>query len=406
MTRRIQLLMCLAFAFILSTEAHAQVFHVVASRTAVVREQSNRDADAIVRLQRGESAICQTDPAGDRPLQVDGFYRIQLRDGRMGWVSRFVVRAHDGAPPEFIPPSSVNAVEAQARAFHLQVGAPVGYVELFNEGYVVGYDPRLRIPAWVQYRVTAQQLASDLPRSDAFAADTRVHARGRAELTDYDVAADWEIWEAMGLLPARNPNDRGPMYARGHMAPARDLAYDVDVEASSYLLTNMAPQVHAGFNSGIWSSLERKVREWAAVRGDLTVIMGPVFQTSAALIEPPVEEDDRLLLSSESVVFAQPPTERQVLYNVVGARDVAVPTAFFKIVIDMHTLDDPDVIAFVVPHYRNPDSRTSTQRLAEMLVSVDEIELLTGLDVLTDLDADVETRVESAPATGVWRSSR
>ena len=39
-----------------------------------------------------------------------------------------------------------------------------------------------------------------------------------------------------------------------------------------------------------------------------------------------------------------------MLFNVIGAHDVAVPTAYYKIVVDMRNPEHPDVIAFLVPH--------------------------------------------------------
>ena len=38
------------------------------------------------------------------------------------------------------------------------------------------------------------------------------------------------------------------------------------------------------------------------------------------------------------VIYGQPDTDHQVVYNVIGDGNVAVPTAFFKIVVDTTTI--------------------------------------------------------------------
>ena len=382
---------------VLCVSATAQEFHVVASRSAVVREQPDRQAVAVTQLDRGDQVACFTDPETQQAEQRNRFYHIHLVDGRNGWVSRYRVRIAPGPPPRPIPTPTESPIEAASRAFHLAIGPPLGYVELVNEGYVVGYDPRLKIPAWVQYRLTRQHLATDRTRSNDFRIDDRVKSPGRSTLNDYETAASWELWERLRLQPPPPESSNSPNYARGHMAPARDLTRTDEIERSTYLLSNMAPQVHNGYNNGTWSSLERRVRGWVESRGDLTIIAGPVFFSSERLRTPAVQEAERLQGLNETVVSAQPPTERQVLYNVVGDGEVAVPTAFFKVVVDPSNRDNPDVLAFLIPHYRK-----TGRRLENLLVSVDDIERLTGLELLSAFPEDVQNRVEEYAADRLW----
>ena len=84
-----------------------------------------------------------------------------------------------------------------------------------------------------------------------------------------------------------------------------------------------------------------------------------------------------------------------------GEMKVAIPDAFFKIVIkDSGTANRPDVLAFIYPQehpqYVSPYDHTL------FLKSVDDIETATGLDFLTILpDAD-EAIVEAVTATALW----
>jgi hypothetical protein len=134
----------------------------------------------------------------------------------------------------------------------------------------------------------------------------------------------------------------------------------------SFLLSNIAPQVGVGFNRDIWALLEDAVRDWTRNRGTLTVITGPVFAAEDGDVE----------------------------YRVVGENEVAVPTAFFKIVVDA---ERKEALAFEMPN-----EPLFGREIEEFLVSIDRLEARTGLDFLNELpDAD-EEGLEAAVATETW----
>jgi len=76
-----------------------------------------------------------------------------------------------------------------------------------------------------------------------------------------------------------------------------------DYRGSGYERGHLAP----GFNRGIWKRLETEVRDWAAERGDISVCTGSIYL-----------DDD-----GDGVVE----------FDVIGRDQVAVPDAFFKIVV-------------------------------------------------------------------------
>lgn len=260
---------------------------------------------------------------------------------------------------------SFASKEREYTEFHLAIGKPQGFKEIIREGYVLGYDPRLKIPVWVQYRLTqARSEDNSFPRSNAFDEDISIPPQARAKLGDYTA--------------------QGGRYVRGHMAPAEDMRWGKSAEAESNLLTNIAPQIGSTFNSSIWKSIEDKVRGWVIDRKDLTIICGPVFKA-----RPRVFRIER-----------QPETDRQMLYNVIGENGVAVPTAFYKIIVDMRNQQKPDVLAFLVPHIETASG--PERRIETYITSVDSIEKLTGLDFLTNLPEKVQADIESTPATNPW----
>jgi endonuclease G len=363
----------LAAALLLPRGAMAQDHMVRASRTAIVRDSPDTAGRELLRLERGQALNCVTID------QTDRFYQVFLSNGEQGWVSSFVVRLEEGAAPAAptrpaAPGLSegLTPLERQWAASHLAVGSPRGYQEIIREGYALGYDPRLKIAAWVQYRLTRESSANDsAPDTRNFREDGALKPQARSKLDDYE----------------------GSGYQRGHGAPIADLRFSGTAASESNLLSNIYPQIGSSFNASVWGSIEDRVRGWVLDRRDLTIIVGPVFRARGAV--HPVER--------------QPGTPEQILYNVVGPGAVAVPSAYFKIVVDMRTPEHPDVIAFLVDHIEtigredDPEPAGRRERDPERwITSVDEIERQTGLDFLTGLPEAVQQAVERDPAPGIW----
>jgi endonuclease G len=231
---------------------------------------------------------------------------------------------------------------------HLKLGKPQAIYERFREGYALAEDARLKIPVWVQYELRPEDLKDSVERSKKFVADPSIPAGSRAEVSDY----------------------KGTGFDQGHMAPAADMGRNQQVMDDCFLLSNIAPQVGIGFNRQIWKKLEDDVRGWVKERGTLTIIIGPVFAV----------------------------TGNTVSYQVIGNDYVAVPTYFFKIIVDANNKDNITALAFLMP---NKDLRGHD--LNEFLVSIDEIEKLTGLDFLSALPPDQQEKIESTKAESIWQ---
>ncbi len=340
-------------------------YYTVASRTAVVRENPDKNSNALLTLQKGDQLNTVTEN------QTNSFYNVFLPNGETGWISRYVVRLYPGLAPNASPPavmpevgSGLTSSEQEYAAFHFAIGKPKGYKEFIRKGYVIGYDPAKKIPLWVQYRLTKEHSENKTyPRPSDFDVDSEINTTARSTLDDYaSVNVD---------------------YVRGHMAPADDMRWDEQAVSESMLLSNITPQVGDGFNNSIWKTLENRVRQWAIDRGDLIIICGPVFEVRTSSVNIP----------------RQYPTTNQMIYNVIGENNVAVPTAFFKIVVDMRNPENPNVIAFIMP---NIPTTAEERNINKYLTSVDNIEKLTGLDFLTALQDQIQETIESRVAPDVW----
>jgi endonuclease G len=100
---------------------------------------------------------------------------------------------------------------------------------IFREGHVLAWDRRNRIPLWVAQHMSASSLAAakaaaearKLKRHSNFTEDATIPEIFRSKLSDY----------------------KGSGYDRGHMVPAADAKLTDNSYNSTFVLTNIAPQV-------------------------------------------------------------------------------------------------------------------------------------------------------------------
>lgn len=210
--------------------------------------------------------------------------------------------------------------------------------------YSFSYSEKFEQAEWVAYILERTQL--DMPnvkRTDNFRADLDISTR------------------------SADPNDyRGSGYDRGHLVPAADMAFGVEAMSTTFLMSNISPQVHT-FNGGIWRELEELTRGWAKYFKRLYVVSGPI------LTEAPIEY--------------------------IGRNKVAVPSAFFKVLLD---IDEPEQkgIAFLIPNAK------SDAPLQDYMLSIDSLESITGFDFYPDLLEDqVEEKLESEFNPDLWKTN-
>jgi len=322
-------------------------------RSADIYIEPNRNSDIIEKTAPGTYLNLIED------LKTNGYYHVRAVSlGQPGWIYKTYVRRHSGDIPKQVSETGTIDILAETTsvltpeqrsyaARHLRLGKPQAVYERVREGYVLAQDARLKIPLWVQYELSREDLRGDVERSDDFRPDTSIPFGSRAELSDY----------------------RGSGFDRGHMAPAADMKRNQRTMSESFLLSNMSPQVGVGFNRDIWADLEAAVRGWVEQRGTLTIIMGPVFAVK----------------------------EGMVTYRVIGGNYVAVPTHFYKIIVDANNPKSIEALAFLIPN-----ENLSGHHYSEFLVSIDEIEAATGLNFLSVLPVSIQNSVESQKAVSIW----
>lgn len=184
---------------------------------------------------------------------------------------------------------------------------------------------------WVAYELKKEQLSKNEFERPYFVQD-------RAIKTE---SADWRNYKNSG-------------YDRGHLCPAGDRRFSYEAYHETFLTSNISPQ-NREFNSGVWNYLEQKVRFWAKKYDGVFVITGGVLKDGLPSI---------------------------------GDEEVSVPEAFYKIILDASD-GNYKVLAFLIPN--EPTSKS----FYDFVVSVDEIESITGIDFFAVLPDSEENRIEA-----------
>ena len=211
--------------------------------------------------------------------------------------------------------------------------------ELIAHAYFsLSYSEEDEQAEWVAYELKKEHLSKNDFKRPYFVEDRDVKSK----------SADWRNYKNSG-------------YDRGHLCPAGDRRFDYDAYHETFLTSNISPQNNK-FNSGIWNSLEQKVRYWANKYDGVYVVTGGVLKEGLKSI---------------------------------GEEDVSVPEHFYKIVVDFSDKKYKS-IAFLLPNQPTEDS------FYDYVVAIDKIEELTGIDFFPDLEDDLENRMEKEIDLKAW----
>ena len=193
-----------------------------------------------------------------------------------------------------------------AKSDNLDYGAPSKAEKLIDrEGYALGYRQDWKIPRWVTYRLTKEEVLNQVVgRVDDFQPDPLLpHG---PQLSDY----------------------KGSGYDRGHMAPAADMKWSPAAMKECFYLSNMVPQ-DRGNNGGIWNEIEIAVRGFAVSEGSVFVVTGPVVGADHASVGlGRVAVPDGLW----KVVYDETPPEKMIAFYVPNKPMPGRPSDYVKTV--------------------------------------------------------------------------
>ncbi|MFL5383314.1 MAG: PKD domain-containing protein [Longimicrobiaceae bacterium] len=255
--------------------------------------------------------------------------------------------------PATAPTSAIyrNHVE-----FGAPTGVPAGEVVLNKAQFVSGYNPARGGPDWVSWNLNATQFGG-APRCDCFSADQTLPA-DVYHVVDFDY--------------------RNSGYNRGHMVQSESRTTTDQENATTFLLTNILPQ-SGDNNSGPWLGFENYLNDQARINGkEVYVIAGGEYAATPGTLK--------------------------------GEGKVAIPDYTWKVAVimdageglaDVHSVADLQVIAVKMPNLTTPGLPASgvgatfrTTPWQSFEVTVDQIELATGYDLLNALPNQIEILLE------------
>lgn len=209
---------------------------------------------------------------------------------------------------------------------------------VFHDNYVLSYNEKHEQAEWVFYILKNRKELNSSFKRPFFIADPKVNTK----------SADYKNYKNSG-------------YDRGHLCPAGDMKFSKEAFDDTFYTSNISPQKN-DFNGGVWNRLEQKTRYWSQKYDEIFVVTGGVLT------------DD---------------------LETIGKENVSVPKYFYKILLD-ETNGAYKMIAFLVPH------ENSKKPLYEFVVSVDEIEKLTGIDFFPALPDAIEKELEKRSDYKSW----
>lgn len=179
------------------------------------------------------------------------------------------------------------------------------------------------------------------------------------------------------MQPFLGNGSYGGGWTRGHQIPAADRASsNAAAHRSTYYSTNQTPQAY-DFNSGVWLTLEGRVRNFAAQADTLYVVTGCLFDKS------------QRTSGNNSGFYVKIPTHyfKALLYK--GSNSAAVTDGYMA-------------AGFIFPHENIPSSACN-----DYICSISDLEEQTGIDFFPNLAKKLGTekamRIETEEPNDFWK---
>ena len=237
-----------------------------------------------------------------------------------------------------------------------------------QRNYTLLYDPEMYASYWVAYPLNKDHLSSG--RNDSWAFDPDVPEYLQTNLTN----------GAYGVNVVSEAYPSEQYYARGHQIPNADRNGIAEMQAQTYYMTNVTPQLQNGFNAHIWGDLEEAVRNLVKNNNKTVyVVTGAAFRKKGG---------------SEPI---------KTIVNKRDGKTIPVPNYYWKVVLKV-TWDQDQVvgaktIGFWLEH-RDDLKVLQHKTYDDFATTVDQIEAWTGFDFFVNI-GDLQT---SAEANADWNA--
>ena len=218
-----------------------------------------------------------------------------------------------------------------------------------KRNYTVFYDTEMMAPLWTAYPLNSSHMDS-----------------GRINTWTFNpsISEDRQIQVCDGSYSIEN-------YARGHMCPNGSRNNNETMQQQTFYVTNQVPQIHNGFNNGIWKNLESAV-QILAKNEEIFVTTGVSFRKGN-----------------------ETPQIQHISPAKHSEQQVPIPPYFYKLVLRVKyvaaSVTDASCTAFWFEHkaYESGDNFDNYRK------SVDQVEEWTGFDFFVNLPDEIENVAEA-----------
>jgi len=218
-----------------------------------------------------------------------------------------------------------------------------------KRNYTVFYDTEMMAPLWTAYPLNNSHMSS-----------------GRINTWTFNpsISEDRQIQVCDGSYSIEN-------YARGHMCPNGSRNNNETMQQQTFYVTNQVPQIHNGFNNGIWKNLESAVQVLAK-NEEIFVTTGVSFRKGN---------------ETPQIQYISPTKHPE--------QQVPIPPYFYKLVLRVKyvaaSVTDASCTAFWFEHkaYESGDNFDNYRK------SVDQVEEWTGFDFFVNLPDEIENVAEA-----------
>ena len=243
---------------------------------------------------------------------------------------------------EYDEEAPVNTVTFAGAPVRTGAPAPADIKVLDRGDFLIGWSDTLKHPVWCAYHVVRDARHENAKRP-SFTKDRSVPA-----------------------APAPDDYTRSG-YDRGHMVPNYAIVtrYGIDAQKCTFRMTNIAPQSPA-LNRGVWRDVEHRIADlWTARYGEIWVVVG--------CISPRTQSRETL-----------------------SGTNIDVPTSYSQVILAQ---DGMDVRALAVLFDQSVDWKDWSAR---HIVTIDELEELTGLDFNPELPSFIQEPIEADLPNRLW----
>ena len=159
------------------------------------------------------------------------------------------------------------------------------------------------------------------------------------------------------------------VHVRGHLIPNASRNGIQNMQIQTFYVTNSVPQVHNGFNSGIWQKLEAALQSIG---------------------------EKELIYIVTGVAFNKTGESKTISYTTAkdDTKQVPIPNYFYKVVLKVETNSSGEVTAASTVGFWFENKAYSGSAYENYTATVDEIEEWTGFDFFVHLPDTIETAAE------------